>query len=100
MDTNTTEITLKGHAEYISGIIQLEDGRICSCSDDKTIKVWSIESGQCELSIEGYTDSAKCIIQLIDRRLCSGSDDGTIRIWSKDTGVCELSISTGYTVYC
>jgi WD40 repeat protein len=42
LDTNRIDMTLKGHTQHISAIIQLEDGRLCSCSYDYTIKVWSL----------------------------------------------------------
>jgi WD40 repeat protein len=79
---------MKGHTRLISDIIQLEDDRICSCSDDKTIKIWSIESGQCELTLKGHTSFVLCVMQLIDRRLCSYSYDNSVRLWNKNNGVC------------
>ena len=33
-------------------LIQLMDGRLCSGSGDKTIKVWNKNAGICELSID------------------------------------------------
>jgi WD40 repeat protein len=96
MDTNITEMTLEEHTDIIYAIIQLEDGRICSSSNDGTfIKLWNIESGRCNLTINGHTDVVNCVIQLIDGRLCSGSYDRTIRVWNKDTGVCERTFNTG-----
>jgi WD40 repeat protein len=94
MDTQIIETTLVGHKDEVRGIIQLEDGRLCSCSFDETIRLWNIGSGQCELCIEGYS-----VIQLLDGRLCSRSQDETVKIWNKDSGVCELSIHTGNNVY-
>jgi WD40 repeat protein len=99
MDTNIIELTWKGHTDNICAIIQLEDGRICSCSDDETIKLWSIESGQCVLTIDEHAP-VNCIIQLTDGRLCSGPHNETIKVWSKDTGVCQLIINTNLNVYC
>jgi BTB/POZ domain len=51
MDTNRIESTIEGHIYLVSAIIELLDGRVCSCSQDKTIKVWSIDTGDCELTI-------------------------------------------------
>jgi BTB/POZ domain/WD domain, G-beta repeat len=94
MDTGTKESTLLGHTDYIRGIIQLEDGRLCSCSDDKTIRLWSIDSGENTSTINGHTGHVNCILQLLDGRLCSGSQDSTVRVWSKNTGACDLTINT------
>jgi WD40 repeat protein len=35
------DITLTGHSDQIYDILTLSDGRIVSCSKDKTIKIWS-----------------------------------------------------------
>jgi BTB/POZ domain len=50
MSTGIVEATLVGHTDYIWRIIVLEDGRLCSCSSDKTIKLWSVDSGENNLS--------------------------------------------------
>jgi WD40 repeat protein len=91
VDTSVVESNMKGHTYYIRGIIQLEDGRLCSCSIDKTIKLWNSGSGLCNLTINGHTEGAYFVIQLIDGRLC-GSGDNTIKIWNNDAGACELTI--------
>jgi WD40 repeat protein len=100
MDTNRIDSTLERHDYTNNAVIQLDDGRICSCSDDDTIKVWNIKSGQCELCIEEHTNDVNCVIQLLDGRLCSGSDDETLKVWSKDSGACELSVDTKECVKC
>ena len=40
---------------YLHSVVQLADGRLCSCSADKTIKLWSAVTGQCE---DTFTDHA------------------------------------------
>jgi BTB/POZ domain/WD domain, G-beta repeat len=100
MDTNSIELTLNGHTAYIPCMIQLEDGRLSSCSYDHTIKLWNIESGLTVLTIYGHQNDVNCIIQLLDGRICSCSEDGEIKLWSKDNGVCELTIDFGFFVRC
>jgi WD40 repeat protein len=41
LDFSIIETTLEGHTNFVTTIIQLDDGRICSCSSDKTIRLWN-----------------------------------------------------------
>jgi WD40 repeat protein len=79
------EREMKGHKETVSSFIQLEDGRIYSCSDDKTIRRWNIESSQSEITIHGHTSRLCCITQWMDGRLCrnSGLYDNAINYGAK-----------------
>jgi WD40 repeat protein len=89
MPRNRISMTFEGHTDYLYGVIQLEDGRLCSCSRDKTIKLWNIKSGRCGLTFYGHDSCVRVVLQLLDGRICSGSMDGTIRVWNRDSGECE-----------
>eukprot|EP01102_Stenamoeba_stenopodia_P013432 TRINITY_DN4357_c0_g1_i3.p1 TRINITY_DN4357_c0_g1~~TRINITY_DN4357_c0_g1_i3.p1 ORF type:complete len:406 (+),score=72.92 TRINITY_DN4357_c0_g1_i3:36-1220(+) len=39
--------TLKGHTDSVSGLVELPDGILVSCSVDCTIRLWNVESGCC-----------------------------------------------------
>jgi WD40 repeat protein len=64
-----------------------------SCSEDKTIKLWNIESGECLKTLAGHVkivnDAALHKEFKMFRRnasIISGSSDGTLKIWnSSDT---------------
>lgn len=66
----------------INSIIQLSDNRIASCSDDKTIKIWNLKTGECIATLEGHTDDVHSLIKLSENRIASGSRDKTIKIWN------------------
>jgi WD40 repeat protein len=106
MDTNVIETTLYGHTDTIQSIIQLEDGRICSCSIDSDLKLWNIESGHCEYerSINGISTTHLCNIELEDGRLCSGSGRfsvGRIKVWNIEYEGYEETIGAkGPACYC
>lgn len=81
--------TLAGHSEWVNDIVQLADGRICSSSGDKSVRIWDSYTGRCESILEGHDSSVLSVIQLGDGRLCSGSDDFSIKIWDVGSGRCE-----------
>ncbi|KAG0374437.1 hypothetical protein BGX24_010402 [Mortierella sp. AD032] len=67
---------------------------VVSASGDKTIKVWSFETGKCLQTLEDHARGIACI-QFEGNVVVSGSSDQTIRIWDLSTGKC-VQILTGH----
>jgi len=57
---------------------------LASVNQDKTIRIWDLETGQSSV-LYGHSDMISCLEVLPDGRLASGSSDGTILIWDVDT---------------
>ena len=51
-----------------------------SGSVDKTIRIWSIETGSCFQKLDDYVKWVWCV-RFNAKRIISGSLDGTIKIW-------------------
>jgi hypothetical protein len=85
--------TFSGHSDQVYSVIQLLDGRLASGSNDKTIKIWNINSETCARTLSGHDGYVSGLIQLSDGRLASGSDDKTIKIWNINNGSCEITLS-------
>ncbi len=83
---------LKGHNGWIDCIEQLRDGRLASCSHDKTIKIWDLNMGRCVTTLDGHTGWIRDIKQLRDGHLVSCSDDKTIKIWNLNMGKCVTTL--------
>jgi WD40 repeat protein len=88
--------TLKGHSAKVSGVAITPDGRrAISASDDKTLRVWDLESGQDIRTLEGHTGSVNGVAITPDgRRAVSASLDWTLRVWDIEAGK-ELTVFTG-----
>jgi WD40 repeat protein len=59
----------------------LPDGRVISSSDDKTVKVWDIKSGEILTSYDSHSDYVYAIDFMQNGNLVTGSRDGTVQIW-------------------
>ena len=88
----------KGHRDYLRSVAYSPDGsRLISGSDDRTIKIWNVSTGQCLQTLTGHTDYVWEVSYRPDgKRIASGSFDETIKIWDADTGKC-LTTLTGHS---
>ncbi|KAJ3322341.1 hypothetical protein HDU76_013894 [Blyttiomyces sp. JEL0837] len=60
---------------------------VLSGSDDATMKIWNVESGQELLTLVGHSDRVRSAQYSEDGKLiASGSRDQTVRIWDGETG--------------
>ena len=74
--------TLEGHSDVINSVGITADGKkAVSGGNDKTIRVWDLETGESQ-TLEGHSgDSNSVWISPNKRRIVSVSDDLTIRVW-------------------
>jgi WD40 repeat protein len=80
--------TLAGHTVGVRAVAVTPDGRCAvSASDDETLKVWDLASGQQRLTLAGHGDWVLAVAVTPDGRCAvSASDDGTLKVWDLDTG--------------
>ena len=69
---------------------------IISGSYDKTLRRWSVQTGQVIHVYEGHTDFVTCVALLPNNHIVSGSCDNSVKIWDRLTGV-YLHTLTGHT---
>jgi WD40 repeat protein len=86
---------LEGHSYSVAALAALPDGRLASCSDDRTIRLWDVTTGAETARLERDTEKVKALAVLPDGSLASGSNDRTIRLWDPSTGA-ETARIRGY----
>ncbi|EXL66214.1 hypothetical protein FOPG_17596 [Fusarium oxysporum f. sp. conglutinans race 2 54008] len=84
-------LTLEGHSDVVNSVVFSHDSmKLASASDDKTVRIWNVETGDCERVIEGHSDEVISVVFSHDStKLASASRDETVRIWNAETGECE-----------
>ena len=81
--------------ELISYLQGLKDcSKIISGSNDRTIKIWNMSTGECEQTLKGHDGWVTSVCVSLDgSKIISGSVDNTIKIWNMSTGECEQTLN-------
>ena len=93
--------TIYEHSKFVNSLLLLSDGRLASCSEDKTIKIYDIKNNyHCDITLEGHTDCVTYISQLYNNILISCSSH-TIKIWSitQSSYQCDYTINNAHNDY-
>jgi WD40 repeat protein len=80
--------TLTGHQDSVNSVVISPDGgTVVSGSDDKTIKIWDLNTGDLKQTLTNHKSSVYSVAISPDcNTVVSGSEDKTIKIWDLNTG--------------
>ena len=82
--------TIKDHSSCVFSLLLLKDGRIASCSNDNTIRIYDPKSKyHCDLAFKGNSGPVYSMCQLDNGDLVTGFYNGTIKIWTINEETCE-----------
>ena len=90
--------TLTGHSSSVNAVAVTADGtRVISGSDDNTVKVWNLETGEEQFTLTGHSNSVRAVAVTADgKRVISGSVDKTVKVWNLETGEKQFTL-TGHS---
>ncbi|MDB9311236.1 hypothetical protein PN471_21915, partial [Aphanizomenon sp. CS-733/32] len=81
---------LEGHSSLVRSVAWSGDSlTLASGSDDKTVKLWDVQTGDCVRTLEGHSSLVNSVAWSGDSlTLASGSDDKTVKLWDVQSGEC------------
>lgn len=82
----TDELTIKtifcqGHKKTINSIIELDNHKIVTASDENDLILWDPNEPDTMFLIKGHTDLVTCLCFISGTRFASASRDKTLKIW-------------------
>lgn len=85
---------IRKHTGTIYSLCLLKDGRLASCSWDKTINVYDLSTFTCDFTIEGHENTVTYVSEFDNGDLISCADDLTLKIWEikKSSYTCKATI--------
>ena len=92
--TGSQSGVLSGHTDFVCCVVFSSDGTsIISGSNDKTVKLWDVQTGGIVNTFFGHKRSVNSVsISADSATIGSTSKDKTIRLWNVRTGGCPFTI--------
>lgn len=87
--TQCSRHILFGHTGAVT-CTDVDMHKVVSGSNDRTVKVWSLENGDCQLTLPGDHTSGVSCVTFNDQWVISGDSSGEIKVW--DFAVNSLSV--------
>lgn len=96
LDSDELVTELVGHMGYVK-TLALFGNRLISGSNDKSIRLWNLDTGNCEQILLGHEGPlSKLVVDEAAARLFSAADEAGIRVWDLKRGE-TIRVLKGHT---
>ncbi|RFN48465.1 vegetative incompatibility protein het-e-1 [Fusarium flagelliforme] len=86
-DWDACLLTLVGHEDWVGSVAFSHDSkRIASGSNERAIRIWNAETGECERWLGGHTSYVSSVVFSHNSKKLASAGGETIRIWNLEAG--------------
>ncbi len=94
--TQEVQTILTGHKKQVKSLSFSPDGKtLASGGLDKTIRIWTVDTGEHKKTLRGHSDQVSHIMFKDDATLISYGDDKMVRLWDIKKGRQKNSFKVG-----
>ena len=90
--TTKQAFTVNTNKTCLYQIIQLNNVELATCSSDKNLDIWNLETGLIDITLTGYSTPVTSLVYMHDGRLATGSLEKSIKIWTYDNHRCDFTV--------
>ena len=76
----------QGHTGEVNSVAWCKGDQLASASDDQSVVVWNVASGEQVSTLKGHTGPVNSIAWGQGNQIASASDDGTVVVWNVASG--------------
>ena len=76
----------------IDKINKVRENIIASASQDRTIKLWDLETSRCIMTLTGHNAGIYAMLLINDTHIMTGSLDKTVKVFDIVTGECYKTL--------
>lgn len=98
MNSQTVLVSIPVHTSSVKSIKKLNDGRMVSASEDKSIAFWDQNGGGLQKLSNAHLSGINALEITLVGYLASGSDDKKVTLWNTQTYVSVISLDHGESV--
>ena len=94
--------TIQAHEDCVRGISKIDDSRFVSCSNDSTLKIWNIHSGQAIFTFAGEHSSFIYSVKYLAKfnLFASSGEDRKLVFWNAKGAVEQTILFPTRTLWC
>ena len=85
-------MSLQTNKTCIYQVIQLNNCELATCSSEKNLDIWNLETGLIDITLTGYATPVTSLVYMHDGRLATGSLEKSIKIWTYDNHRCDFTV--------